>query len=211
MDTNAAIEHRLELLMGKFGWTPERVSGFRLGLADQRAGRDKDVSRLLDRDGDASFDDAECPPAERVCLGYLDGWNAGLILDRDVTDYSDELTMMQEVEAWSGNRDKDFDIDAATWTHSAASPIEPFLSIMSREAWVDWLVEEDRAAKEEGRYGYADLIVQEIRDAIVYVTYEDGKVDVWDGWHRIAATIAKGETHLPTIQGVPAPEPAPSP
>lgn len=211
METDDAIEHRLGLLAEKFGWTSPRISGFRLGLADQRAGRDKDVSHLSARADDASFDDAACSPEEIAAIGYLDGWNAGLMLARPVTDYSDDLAMMQEVEAWSGNRDKDFDIDAATWTYLPSSPIEPFLSIMDREAWVAWLVEEDRAAKEEGRYGYADLVVQEIRDAIVYVTYEDGKIDVWDGWHRIASTIAKGETHIPSIQGVPAPEPAPAP
>ena len=209
MDIEAIVEGRLAVLRERFGWTDLRVAAFREGLADFRAGLPAREFPALDPD--ASFDDAHCTPAEIARMGYLGGRSAGESYVTDATDFSDELVMRQEAEAWSGNRDADFDMDASTWEFSTAAPIETFLSVMGREEWITWLVEEDRSAKEDLRYGYADLVVEDIKDAVVYVVHEDGKVDVWDGWHRIAAAFAKGETHVPTIAGRPAPAPAPSP
>lgn len=206
MDTAETIAHRLELARTHLGWTEPRIMAFHEGLRDQREGR-TDHARIGRRSLETSpCMDAECTPEELDALGYHDGANAALALERDPIDYSrDELGMMAQVNAWALNSNGDFEIDDASWTATTAYPVETFLAIMSKEAWIEWFLGEDLDAKEDGRYGYADVLIQDIHEPIVHVVYDDGRVHVWDGYHRIAASFLKGETHLPAIEGRPAP------
>ncbi|AOG03217.1 hypothetical protein [Bosea sp. RAC05] len=199
------VAYRLELAKAHLGWTKPRIDAFWQGFADHKAGK-KDVSRLGHRDEYASFDDQHCSPAELDALGYRDGLQAGEAFETELRDYArDDLGLLQEVNAWAANSNGDFDIDDATWTATAAQPINLFLAVMTRQQWIDWLVEEDRAAKADGRYGYAHLLIQNTNSHIVHVAYEDGRVDVWGGFHRIAAAMLRGDLNIPAIEGRPAP------
>ncbi len=199
------IAYRLELAKAHLGWTQPRIDAFWQGLTDHRSGT-RDATRIGYLDDDAAFDDQNCSPAQIDALGYRDGLQAAEAFETLPRDYErDDLGLLQEVNAWASNSNGDFDIDDASWSATAAQPIDVFLAVMTRQQWVDWFIEEDRAAKADGRYGYAHLLMQNIYSHVVHVAYEDGRVDVWDGFHRIAAAMLRGDQNIPAIEGRPAP------
>jgi len=208
LDASALPEHRLAIAAAHLGWGPVRVSAFRAGLA----ATEPDRERLYRHDPDADHDEAGLPVALVDSLGYRDGAAAREAAAMPPSDLpgADALLLMEAASHYAENGDGDFEPDEADWSCEATSPLDPFLAVMSREEWVAWFLDEHRAAVEAGRPGYADLILQDIRDPVIYVAYPDGRVDVWDGWHRIGAAMLKGAGTLPALVGVP-PAPAPTP
>lgn len=209
-DSASVLEHRLRLAVNRLKWSPARIVAFRAGYADALQGR-ADQARMQRHDGvNDGYLEHSLTPADRDSLGYRDGVEAVAALSLAVADYSRDPNELQEIAwYWADNGDNDFDIDEATWSSTTAEDLSIFLRVMSREKWIEWFVEEHVAAIADGRPGYADLLIQDIHEAIVYISYEDGRIDVWDGWHRIGAAMLKGAGQVPAIKGVPAPSPAP--
>ena len=203
------LARRLDLAKETLGWGETRAAGFRAGLAEGRAGK-PDHLRAGRHDPDShGFVEPGLDPVELDALGYRDGLDAAESLTRDTVDYSrDPDGMMREVEFWSRNGDKGFDIDDADWTSTTADDLSLFLAVMDRDAWISWFVEEHRAAVADGRPGYGDLLLQDIHAPVIYVAYRDGRIDVWDGFHRIGAAMLKGAGGIPSIKGEPVAEPA---
>jgi len=207
------IDRRLVLSACYLGWSPPRIAAFREGWKAALAGEVDDVILHL-HDGDShGYTEAGLNSFLLESLGYRDGVRAFESRSVDPTDYSfsrrEEL--LEIASQWSCNENDDFDVDEAEWSSSTAESIAPFLTVMSREDWISWLVREHQEAIEDGRPGYGDLLLQDVNEAIIYVAYRDGHVDIWDGWHRVAASMLKGAGTIPAIKGVPAPGLSPHP
>jgi hypothetical protein len=57
-------------------------------------------------------------------------------------------------------------------------------------------------AKDDGRFGYDDMLDREIVEEIV-VLIRDGKGYVWDGNHRVGAAFTRELKTIKAIVGVP--------
>lgn len=210
---NEVRDHRLVLAASHFGWSPSRISAFRAGWEAARAGKVEDHIRYRHHGDIHGFDESSLKAGLIESLGYHEGILAFESRAIDPTDYSfsrrEEL--LEIASSWACNGDGDFDIDEAEWTASIAEDLSPFLQVMSREDWISWLVKEHREAIADGRSGYGHLLVQDVKEAVIYVAFHDGRIDIWDGWHRVAASILKGAGTIPGIKGVPALGPFPHP
>lgn len=212
MSFEQLLEHRLSLASKYLKWTPIRISAFRAGFSDARAAC-IDRERLHQHDGGLhGFRESELTRELIASLGYRDGVRAVDSLACSPASYrGDQALLRQIAAAWSANGNGDFDIDTASWTDTPAADLERFLRIMPREQWVAWFVAEHVAALRDGRDGYGDLLMQDVREHVVYVEYDEDKLDIWDGWHRIGAAMLKRAGQVPAICGVPAPFLVPSP
>ena len=69
------------------------------------------------------------------------------------------------------------------------------------EDWANWYYEEVEMMKQDmGIDLWGDLFYENITDPIV-ISIKDGEWDLWDGWHRTAASIASGRKTIPAVLG----------
>jgi hypothetical protein len=202
------LEHRLSLAAQHLKWSRARILAFKAGYAASCAGR-IDRRRIDRHDNDRhGFLEPSLSPSLLDSLGYRDGVQAAQARSMDVENYrGDQMALLQIAEGWSANGNNDFDLNTAAWSDSAAEDLSLFLNIMDRQQLIGWFVAEHENAIECGRAGYGDLLTQDIAEHIVYIAYPTS-IDVWDGWHRIGASMLKGAGHIPAIRGVPTPKPA---
>lgn len=190
-------------------WSPERVAGFRAGLADPAIAVDEDRAceawDLLDGNPD---------PCGRWLLGVLSARDTVRAATHGTNDLSartaEELRGL--ARSWEGTsvaepaRSADND-----WEWDPGCPLEPFVALWGTRGDVEaWFVGECRDSQADGRDGHWDLLVQDVREE-VYVQFVDGEPQVWDGWHRIAASILKGATTIAAVVGRPCPASVPTP
>ncbi|MGY3581907.1 hypothetical protein ACVIGB_000021 [Bradyrhizobium sp. USDA 4341] len=197
------LEHRLSLAAKYLKWSPSRISAFRAGYAASCAGR-VDSKRRDRHDNDShGFLETALEPALLDSLGYRDGVRTAESRSVSVEDYRGDQGVLRQIAGyWAANGNNDFDLNTATWSDSTED-LAAFLKIKDRQQWIDWFVAEHENAIECGRAGYGDLLLQDIQEHVVYVEYVDDSLDVWDGWHRIGASMLKGAGHIPAIRGVP--------
>jgi hypothetical protein len=208
LDAQAVLELRLGIAAERLGWGAVRIAAFREGFA----AADPDRARLHRHDPDCGHREGDLDPGALDSLGYREGAaarEASLAPPSDLPG-ADGLVLLEQAEFWAGNGDGDFEPDEADWTCGAAGDLGRFLSVMAREEWISWFLDEHAQAVEAGRPGYAHLLLQDIRDPVVYAAYPDGRVDIWDGYHRVGAAMLKGAGTVPYLEGAP-PGPAPSP
>jgi hypothetical protein len=205
MDLDSVVDHRLRLASEHLEWSPLRIAAFQVGFSDARKDA-VDRHRMHRHDGEShGFLELGLTRDLVDSLGYSDGVRTAEVLGRDAVHYVDRDQLLEIAWYWADNGDGDFDINEATWSATPADDLTAFLKVMSREAWVSWFVDEHRAAVEAGREGYGALLTQDIVDPVIYVSYVDDRIDVWDGWHRVGAAMLKGAGHIPSIRGEPAP------
>lgn len=95
--------------------------------------------------------------------------------------------------------------EAADWTVEQLSTEQlahVFSSAQEAQAWLDGEIamgKEDRL-----RRGWDRLLVEDIREEVV-ATIIDGTVHLWDGYHRVAASVARGLS-VAAIVGRPRPD-----
>src|SRR6218665_1198949 len=84
----------------------------------------------------------------------------------------------------------DFPIDRIRTRH----PDKPF-------SWTSWFAGEQQMHEEDGRPGYYDsLLNSDIVNPVVI--YDDGEFGyVWDGYHRVGASVTKGLQTVKAIVG----------
>lgn len=200
-------ERRLALATAHLGWTPTRVSAFREGYSAARPDRARHVGHRL---GDG-YADAELSEAAIDALGYDDGLHARRMATHPVETYgNDPERVASEACSWASMMSTDVREEDCAWSLDVEGSLAPFLAVMSREEWVDWIVREHGWALEDGREGYAALLIEDVKVPVVYVEHPDGTVDIWDGHHRVGACMLKGAASIPVIRGV-APAPVPTP
>lgn len=206
------LEYRLSLASKYLKWTPTRIGAFRAGFSDACTKRIRRERMHMHDGGLHGFREAHLTRELLVSLGYRDGVMAAESLGYHPEKYSGDQSVLRQIAAaWSANGDNDFEIDAASWSASPAADLEVFLRIMPREEWIAWFVAEHVAALHDGREGYGHLLMQDAHEHVVYVEYDEERVAIWDGWHRIGAAMLRGAGHVPAICGVPAPVLVPSP
>jgi hypothetical protein len=214
LSIDEVIELRLDIVVRLFGWGDARVAGFKAGFSDYRADSIKPASARKHVSDAHGFDEKHMPRDVAAALGYKEGISAARSMTSDdpssmMPCSRDEI--LQEVSLWSANGNGDFEIDDAEWIADIADKTDRFLAIMSLEEWTEWLRDEHVNSIESGQAGYAQLILEDIQTPVVYVEYDASKLDPWDGWHRIGAALVKGAGVIPSIRGVPSPDPAPRP
>jgi len=122
--------------------------------------------------------------------------------------------LVTEALAVLGDNDAgDLDPEDLTWCRVPDLDVSTLLECMSDgdmhgrrpiECWRDWFegeLEIDRDEFDGGR-GWASLATEKVREPVI-VTIEPGRVQIWDGWHRVGGTIVSGRTSIAAIVGTP--------
>lgn len=115
--------------------------------------------------------------------------------------------VMQEVAAGVVGDNSDgspayFDPYEGHWHYDPAFPLDAFTWIMSPDKWRAWIAEEiEEFTTDLGHdRGYTAMQTEEIIEPIVVSLYQ-GKAHIWDGFHRIGVSFAKGATTIKAIVG----------
>jgi hypothetical protein len=89
--------------------------------------------------------------------------------------------------------------DEADWHYDPAFPV----AALAGDAWAAWFADECADAAADGRTGYYDdMLDREISEPIV-VLLRDGAGYVWDGNHRVGATVTQGRSTIKAFVGSP--------
>ncbi len=185
------------------GWSDERKRGW----LDACAGRPAASSAAIPED--CFSDHLEDDPALRYALGWRDGLRSLEPIPPTGTWLPGEAAAFAACwqSAACSRPEGDFPAAEADWrvddAFDVARLVPLFGSVDEARAFVR---SECAMAMEDGREGYGDLLTQEIREHVCVVELEDGTVDLWDGWHRSAAAIAKGAPTIRAVVGVRRPE-----
>ncbi|MDW1583262.1 hypothetical protein R7Q39_19585 [Vibrio sp. 947] len=85
-----------------------------------------------------------------------------------------------------------------TFNMQSDYPVERLIHLMdSLEEWKVWYNDEVKDLSDiRGEDYFEDMLKNPIRDP-VYISEIDGKAYIWDGWHRVAASIKAGRLTLP--------------
>ncbi len=117
----------------------------------------------------------------------------------------DELAEYARV--YGDNDDGSVPLSEISWRYIPDFDVSRLLCIMTEDQWKEWIEDEIQMATEEfndpDRWG--QLLVQDIFEPVVFFDHPDGTLRIWDGWHRSASTVAKGEKTMKAIYGT-APE-----
>lgn len=114
--------------------------------------------------------------------------------------------LVAHVAAEDDNSDGKLHVNDAHWVYDSHFPIDRLIPAMAGgvRAWREWYADElELDREEELRRGWADLSVEEITDPVIVAFPDDGSVQIWNGWHRTAGSIARGAATIPVIYGVP--------
>ena len=108
--------------------------------------------------------------------------------------------------------DGDLHPDDLDW-RLAAVPVDVLIPLMTggRESWREWLADEIADAQADGGDRASDWPSVDEPDDVhepVVVTIDGARVQIWDGWHRTACAIVRGDATVPAILGTPPDEPA---
>jgi len=96
-----------------------------------------------------------------------------------------------------------FEPQDGVWTYHTAYPLCELINIMpgGADAWREWFVNETAIFLKEGLRDYRELLNKPVTDPVV-LAVKDKQVAIWDGYHRIAASIINNRP-LPAIVGQP--------
>lgn len=92
------------------------------------------------------------------------------------------------------------DPKAAIWEFRQALPLSLFGPI---ERWTEWFASECSLWAEEGEPHRFDSMKSGCIHEPIVVLMRAGEAHVWDGSHRIAASLIARKTTIPAIVGVP--------
>lgn len=121
-------------------------------------------------------------------------------------DYNSETSLRdvarQYQDQFSSGEDGYADPNKLSWKYVKNYPIDKFIyGNTTKDSWVDWIKQEIEWAEEDGREGYYDdLFEGDIHTSIVVVEL-NGLTYIWDGNHRVGASIAQGKETIPAIVG----------
>lgn len=187
------------------GWSDERCLGWQHAVRGEPARLSGATPE--DRPTDLGLAD----PASRYAVGYRDGlrsleFEVATIEPLSPAEAARVATLWEACGAL--HEDSVFPSTEADWAYAADFPIAGLLDLMDggREDWLAWFRSENAWAAEDGRPGYGDLLTQDVHDPVCVVQHPDGRVDIWDGWHRVAATIVKGASTIKAVVGRRRPE-----
>lgn len=120
------------------------------------------------------------------------------------------------VRAEGGGWSYPLDVGAFRWTRAARYPTRKFVDRplrghtkpWTRNDWKSWL-DGEVAGADDPAY-YRQLEREWIADPsafgeVIVAELPDGTIDIGDGWHRIAMSIARGRKTVPAIVGTESP------
>lgn len=114
----------------------------------------------------------------------------------------DRIQMMEHARILGDCNDGQIPIEDFEWSETELS-VDVLLTIMSREQWNEFWIEELDIAKNDldDEMRWSCLAVEDIQKPIIIVQKDDGSYSIWDGWHRSAATVVTGRAAIKAILG----------
>ena len=105
--------------------------------------------------------------------------------------------------AHNDNDDGRAPMEEISWTLDATFELSRLLEVMPIEKWREFFDEEvaQLAESEPGNLGWSPLLEEEVREPVVVLVSREG-IRLWDGFHRVAALIVKGELVVKAVVGV---------
>lgn len=90
------------------------------------------------------------------------------------------------------------------WEHHPQFPVSAF-DVMTHEEWCAWMSQEIDMWTEDGDPArFTNLLTDPvIREEVVASYGHDGKLHIWDGYHRVGASHMVGRATVPAIIGKP--------
>jgi hypothetical protein len=120
---------------------------------------------------------------------------------------SDELQVScRDHGAATHYQESNISFDEVQWRYEADFPVERLLALMgNRKAWVSWFIKECHMQEEDNDNSgyYKSLVTEDIQDSVLLFELPDGRVDISDGWHRLAACILKNQATIRAVVGCP--------
>lgn len=114
-----------------------------------------------------------------------------------------EEELAEYARVYGDNDDESVPRSEISWVYDPDFDVSRLLSIMSAEEWKTWIEDEIQMATEEyddpDRWG--QLLEQDIIEPTVFFDHPDGTLRIWDGWHRSASTVVKGEKTMKVVYG----------
>jgi hypothetical protein len=123
-------------------------------------------------------------------------------------EFETDVELLGFARAWQGaagsyQETNCLQAEDGDWRVEATYPTEALVPLMKggRGTWAAWFRSECVDARADGREGYARLLLEDVEEEVVLVELPDGRTDIWDGWHRAAASIIKGATGMRAVVG----------
>ena len=91
------------------------------------------------------------------------------------------------------------------WDEHKEYPVSNFITANdTKEAWIEWFKFEQKIWADEGQPDrFDDMLTAEIAEPVYGVDLGDGEALLWDGNHRVAASVVAGRETIPAIIGKP--------
>ncbi len=206
MDIKNEIMRRARIAAELFDWTPERMAGFQEELGRQTS----ITNRVLDPiyPEDFGFDaeqmfspgpEANMSHALRIAIGCYDAACAFRSWDVVAAERPDPASILSLACMFVDRVEMDHvDPDAINWYGDY--PLETLDGHYQEEGGAAaWLLAEHRASIEDGRSGYAEMVLEKLHTPCVYVQNEGAGPEIPNGWHRTAGAIITGARTIQTV------------
>ena len=198
-DTGDEILRRAEIAAELFCWSPAHKAGFvdgvREALSDPATLTSPNSWHLTFDTGPYCFSQREAvlTDAELERLGRYEAYRACCSwLADDGEEWTPEA-VAEQVRFWWDEDACDFAIEEADMDYVEDFDVSRLLEINGLDGWREWLAAEHAAHLEDGREGYADMVVERHYMPKFYVDNGEGAVlGIFDGWHRSAGDVIAG-------------------
>jgi hypothetical protein len=133
-----------------------------------------------------------------------------MIVESVGTDDMEQEELRRIAQSVRGDNDDGspayFDPNEGHWRVESEFPLAGFTTIMSADEWKSWIAGEIEMFTDELGHdrGYTAMMSEAIEEEVVVSIY-NGAVHIWDGFHRVGVSFAKGAKTIKAIVGEPAP------
>ena len=210
----AEILRRGEIASQLFGWSSAHLAGFKRGVSEAMAVADKSSISIYSKDYGFDIDDIVSPSMETLLSGFMlasigryEAFKAVRSWHVDSNVPSEE-GMISEAKFNYLSSNCNFDIDSISCEYVADFPLNDILGDRPASDWIRVLVDDHQSRLAEGYEGYTDLVLEKHESPYYIADRGEGLAPgVFDGFHRIGAALAVGDTNCAVVYVSSGPKP----